>query len=139
MASSIGLAVRLQVAKHVLQLVEQAARRLVARELRGGCARGGRGGGGQREHGVAEGRNHVELLQERVEVARRAEVLEADVADARLLLRRRHEVPLRARRAAALLLVLEHQPGQRGEVVAVALGQLEQQTWSGSGLGLGLG
>ena len=48
-------------------------------------------------------------------------------------------MPLRARRAAALPLVLEHQPGQRGEVVPVALGQLEQQTWLGLGFGLAFG
>ena len=35
-----GRCARLQVAEHVLQLAEQAARRLVARELRGGQALG---------------------------------------------------------------------------------------------------
>eukprot|EP00966_Prymnesium_polylepis_P061246 1420743-Prymnesium_polylepis.1 len=97
-----------QVAEEHLKLVEQ--RRVRGRPVVRGRRDGRRRArDGQLEDGAAELGDHEELLHQRVEVARGAEVAQPDVAAARLLLRRRHVVPrgARARRRALQLQLVQ--------------------------------
>ena len=122
-----------QVAKHGLQVVEHVAAARLVRRAQVGRRVGRRGGGGrldlERQDGCAELGDEEELLHERVEVAGRAQVLEADVAAARLLVHRRRVVPhvRDARVARARQLLREEHLEEERQIGGLALGELGEE------------